>query len=199
MMKRLTTGFAVALLACLFMHSALADGSAHDTLLNAYQKMIDARFVSDSVSTDGKGRKTNSKVEFDSMNRFRATTDDTAIVVLPEGTWMRSGNGEWMQPPIDMSGMLKRMLPMALDEVRSGTSNVKDEGMRNVEGQDLRAISYDVNTKVMGFSVSSHNTVFLDGSGKIVRSESDSTAMKQKSHTVQTIRYDDSIRISAPK
>ena len=198
-MKRLTAGFAVALIACLFMHSALADGSAHDVLLNAYQKMIDARFVSESVSTDAKGRKTNSKVEFDSMNRFRATTDDTAIVVLPEGTWMRSGNGEWIQPPIDMSGMLKRMLPMAMDEVRSGTSNVKDEGMRNVEGQDLRAISYDVNTKVMGFSVSSHNTVFIDGSGKIVRSESDSTAMKQKSHTVQTIRYDDSIRISAPK
>jgi hypothetical protein len=41
--------------------------------------------------------------------------------------------------------------------------------------------------------------VFLDGSGKIVRSESDSTVMKQTSHTVQTIRYDDSIRVTAPR
>ena len=199
MMKRLTAGLAVALLTCLLMNSALADGSARDALLNAYQKMIDARYVADSVSTDAKGRKSNSTLEFDSMNRFRATTDDSAVVVLPEGTWMRSGNGDWMQPPVDMSGMFKRMLPMVMEEVRSGISNVKDEGMRNIDGQDLRAISYDVNTKVMSISVSSHNTVFLDGSGKIVRSESDSTAMGQKSHTVQTIRYDDSIRISAPK
>lgn len=178
---------------------AAADDGARDVLFAAYQKMVDSRFVSESVSTDAKGRKTNSKVEFDSMKRFRATTDDTAIVVLPEGIWMRSGKDDWIQPPIDMSAMVKRMLPMAMDEVRSGTSNVKDEGMRNIDGQDLRAISYDTNTKIMGFSVSSHNTVFIDGSGKIVRSESDSTAMKQKSHVVQTIRYDDSIRISAPK
>lgn len=197
-MKRLTIGFAVALLACLLTNSAFADGGARDALLNAYQKMIDARYVADTLSTDAKGRKTNSKLEFDSMKRFRATTDDTAIVVLPEGTWMRSGNGDWIQPPMDMSGMFKRMLPMVMDEVRSGISNVKDEGARNIDGQDFRAISYDVNTKVMGFSVSSHNTVFLDAGGKIVRSESDSTAMGQKSHAVQTIRYDDSVRISAP-
>ncbi|MFZ1795338.1 MAG: hypothetical protein WAU14_01160, partial [Dokdonella sp.] len=108
-------------------------------------------------------------------------------------------NGEWMQPPIDMSAMFKGMLPMAMDEVRSGTTNVKDEGMRTINGQDLRAISYDVDSKVMGISVSSHNTVFLDDSGKIVRSESDSTVMKQTSHTVQTLRYDDSIRVTAPR
>ena len=197
-MKRLTIGFAVALLACLLTNSAFADGGARDALLNASQKMIDARYVADTLSTDAKGRKTNSKLEFDSMKRFRATTDDTAIVVLPEGTWMRSGNGDWIQPPMDMSGMFKRMLPMVMDEVRSGISNVKYEGARNIDGQDFRAISYDVNTKVMGFSVSSHNTVFLDAGGKIVRSESDSTAMGQKSHAVQTIRYDDSVRISAP-
>ncbi len=178
---------------------AAADGSTRDVLLAAHQKMINSRFVSNSVSTDSKGRETRSKVEFDSINRFRATTDDTAIVVLPEGTWMRSGNGDWIQPPMDMSAMMKGMLPMVMDEVRSGISNVKDEGMRKVDGQELRTISYDVNTKVMGFSVSSHNTAFIDGSGKIVRSETESTVMKQKSHAVQTIRYDDSIRISAPK
>jgi hypothetical protein len=51
----------------------------------------------------------------------------------------------------------------------------------------------------MGFSVSSHNKVFIDESGRVVRSESDSEAMGNKSHTVQTIHYDDSIRISAPQ
>lgn len=178
---------------------AAADGSAQDLLFAAYQKMVDSRFVSESVSTDAKGHKSQSKVEFDSMKRFRATTDDTTIVILPEGTWMRSGKGDWMQPPIDMSGMVKRILPMAMDEVRSGTSNVVDGGMRNVDGQNLRAISYDTNTKIMGISVSSHTTAFIDDGGKIVRSESESTAMGKKNHVEQTIRYDDSIRISAPK
>ncbi|MCB1570663.1 MAG: hypothetical protein KDI72_06415, partial [Xanthomonadales bacterium] len=64
--------------------------------------------------------------------------------------------------------------------------------------QNLRAVSYDVNTQVMGIDVSSHNTVFIDASGRIVRSVSDGEAMGHKTHSVQTIRYDDSIRISAP-
>ncbi|MGB3048881.1 hypothetical protein [Dokdonella sp.] len=198
-MTRMFTGVALALLACLSTLPALADGAARDALFNAYQKMVSAHYVADTVTIDGKGRKSNSTLEFETMNRFRATTGDTAMVVLPEGVWMRSGNGEWMQPPIDMSAMFKGMLPMAMDEVRSGTTNVKDEGMRTINGQDLRAISYDVDSKVMGISVSSHNTVFLDDSGKIVRSESDSTVMKQTSHTVQTLRYDDSIRVTAPR
>ncbi len=198
-MTRMFTGVALALLACLSTLPALADGDARDALFNAYQKMVSAHYVADTVTIDGKGQKSNSTLEFETMNRFRATTGDTAMVILPEGVWMRSGNGEWMQPPIDMSAMFKGMLPMAMDEVRSGTTNVKDEGMRTIDGQQLRAISYDVNNKVMGISVSSHNTVFLDGSGKIVRSESDSTVMKQTSHTVQTIRYDDSIRVTAPR
>ncbi len=198
-MTRMFTGVALALLACLSTLPALADGDARDALFNAYQKMVSAHYVADTVTIDGKGQKSNSTLEFETMNRFRATTGDTAMVILPEGVWMRSGNGEWMQPPIDMSAMFKGMLPMAMDEVRSGTTNVKDEGMRTIDGQQLRAISYDVNSKVMGISVSSHNTVFLDGSGKIVRSESDSTVMKQTSHTVQTIRYDDSIRVTAPR
>ncbi|MBK6376566.1 MAG: hypothetical protein IPF61_06300 [Xanthomonadales bacterium] len=198
-MARMFTGVALALLACLSALPALADGDARDALFNAYQKMVSAHYVADTVTVDGKGQKSHSTLEFETMNRFRATTGDTAMVVLPEGVWMRSGNGEWMQPPIDMSAMFKGMLPMAMDEVRSGTTNVKDEGMRTINGQDLRAISYDVDSKVMGISVSSHNTVFLDDSGKIVRSESDSTVMKQTSHTVQTLRYDDSIRVTAPR
>ena len=178
---------------------AAADGSASDVLFAAHQKLMDSRWVTELVSTDKKGRETHSTFEFEAANRFRVTSEDTGFVILPEGIWMRSGKSDWMQPPIDMSAMVKGMLPMAMKDVRSGTSNVKDLGMRNIDGKELRAISYDVNTKVMGFSSSSHNTVFIDGSGRIVRSESDSTAMKQKSHAVQTIRYDDSIRISAPK
>ncbi|MEP6882583.1 MAG: hypothetical protein ABI866_11355 [Dokdonella sp.] len=185
-------------LGCILPATAFADDTARDSLFNAYQKMLNARYVADTVSTDAKGRETTSKVEFDTINRFRATTPATSFVVLPEGTWMRSGKGEWTQPPIDMSAMIKHLVPAALEDVRAGTSNIKDEGTKSINGQEARVISYDVNTKIMNFNVSSHNTVFIDASGHIVRSESDSTAMGHTSHSVQTIRYDDSVRITAP-
>jgi hypothetical protein len=199
-MSRILAIASALLLMCTVLSSpASADGSARDVLFAAYQKMMNARYAADSVSTDAKGRETRSKVEFDNISRFRATTDQTSFVVTPEGTWMRNGDSDWIKPPVDMSAMFKRLLPATMDDIRSGTSNIQDEGTKNIDGASVRVISYDVNTKIMGFSVSSHNKVAIDESGRVVRSESDSEAMGNKSHTVQTIRYDDSIRISAPE
>jgi hypothetical protein len=199
-MSRIIAIASALLLMCSVLSTpASADGSARDVLFAAYQKMMNARYAADSVSTDAKGRQTRSKVEFDSISRFRATTDQTSFVVTPEGTWMRNGDSDWIKPPVDMSAMFKRLLPATMEDIRSGTSNIKDEGTQDIDGTSVRVISYDVNTKIMGFSVSSHNKVSIDESGRVVRSESDSEAMGNKSHTVQTIRYDDSIRISAPE
>ena len=200
-MPRLSNGFFLAgmlAFAALLPASVHADGDVRQALFSAYEKMIQSRCVTDTVSTDAKGNETRSKVEFDTINRFRVSTDQASFVVLPEGTWMRSGDGDWTQPPIDMSAMFKRLLPSSLEEARAGTSNVKDEGMQSVGGVSLHAISSDVNMKVMGIAVTSHNMVYLDDSGRIVRSVSDGQAMGQKTHSVQTIRYDDSIRITAP-
>ena len=47
-------------LMCLLMNPVLADGSAGDALFTAYQKMLDSRYVADTVSTDAKGRQTRS-------------------------------------------------------------------------------------------------------------------------------------------
>lgn len=176
-----------------------AAADARDALFAAYERMIDSRCVAETVATDGSGRESRSRVEFDTIERIRVSTGQASFVVLPEGTWMRTGNGEWMQPPIDMSAMFKRLVPATMDEIRSGIGNLRDEGMQEVDGASLRAISYDVNTKVMGISVASRNTVFIDGSGRIVRSVSDGEAMGRKTHSVQTIRYDDSIRITPPR
>lgn len=183
----------------LFSTSAAADGSASDTLYAAFEKMINSSYSADTVSTDAKGKETRTKVQFENISRFRADTGDASFIVLPNATWMRSGNGEWMQPPIDMSAMFKRLIPSTIEDIRAGTSNIRDEGAQTIDGKNLRAISYDINTKIMGMTVSSHNKVFIDDAGKVVRSESDSKAMGQTSHAVQTIHYDDSIKISAPK
>ena len=200
-MPRLARLFATALVLAALCSGAgpvLAAGDASSALFDAYAKMINSRCVAETVATDAKGRESRSQVEFDTINRIRVSTDQASFIVLPEGTWMRTGDGEWTKPPIDMSAMFKRLVPSTLEEIRAGTRNIRDEGMQTVDGQNLRAVSYDVNTQVMGIDVSSHNTVFIDASGRIVRSVSDGEAMGHKTHSVQTIRYDDSIRISAP-
>ena len=200
-MPRLARLFATALVLAAFCSGAgpvLAAGDASSALFDAYAKMINSRCVAETVATDAKGRESRSQVEFDTINRIRVSTDQASFIVLPEGTWMRTGGGEWTKPPIDMSAMFKRLVPSTLEEIRAGTRNIRDEGMQTVDGQNLRAVSYDVNTQVMGIDVSSHNTVFIDASGRIVRSVSDGEAMGHKTHSVQKIRYDDSIRISAP-
>ena len=200
-MPRLARLFATALVLAALCSGAgpvLAAGDASSALFDAYAKMINSRCVAETVATDAKGRESRSQVEFDTINRIRVSTDQASFIVLPEGTWMRTGGGEWTKPPIDMSAMFKRLVPSTLEEIRAGTRNIRDEGMQAVDGQNLRAVSYDVNTQVMGINVSSHNTVFIDASGRIVRSVSDGEAMGHKTHSVQTIRYDDSIRISAP-
>ena len=200
-MPRLARLFATALVLAALCSGAgpvLAAGDASSALFDAYAKMINSRCVAETVATDAKGRESRSQVEFDTINRIRVSTDQASFIVLPEGTWMRTGGGEWTKPPIDMSAMFKRLVPSTLEEIRAGTRNIRDEGIQTVDGQNLRAVSYDVNTQVMGIDVSSHNTVFIDASGRIVRSVSDGEAMGHKTHSVQTIRYDDSIRISAP-
>lgn len=183
---------------CFMANPIIAGGNAEDALFQAHEKMLGSRCVTESVATSGNGAGTRTTVEFDTVKRLRVTTEAMSLVILPEGTWMRTGDGEWTKPPIDMSALVKRLVPSTVEEIRAATSNVKDLGMQSVDGQQYRAISYDLNMTIMGIAVATQNTVYLDGSGRIVRTVSDGTAMGQTSHTVQTIRYDDSIRVNAP-
>lgn len=188
---------ALVALACVPGH-AFADAGAEQALFAAYESMLGSRCATETVSRDGKGKETRTLTEFDTLDRIRVTSDQISFVILPEGTWMRAGGGDWSQPPIDMSAMFKGLMPMTLKDVRAGTRNIRDEGMRTSNGVSLRAISYDVSTQFMGITVNSQVTAYLDEAGRIVRSESVGEAMGQKTQVVQTIRYDDSIRISPP-
>ena len=177
---------------------ALALDSASDALTAAYDAMLNSRGVIDSAATGSDGKPANSRIEFDTLKRMRMTSDETSMITLPEGTWMRMGETGWIQPPIDMSAMFERLLPASREALRTGARNIRDGGVQSIDGVELRVISYDMTTKLMGITVNTHNTTYLDASGRIVRTISDGEAMGQKTHSVQTIRYDDSIRVTAP-
>jgi hypothetical protein len=184
------SGFALASVAA---HAA----DARDDVFKAYQKLMASRFAVD-ITTTGDSGAIKSHGEYDTVERIHFRNDRMEMIVVPEGTWMKTGK-DWMQPPMDMSGMVKQFIPKSIDDLRAMTKNAADQGATTWNGQSVHAYSYDVDTTVMGIHVTSTNKIFLNSSGQIVHAESDGQAMGKKSHTVQDIRYDDSIRVNPPK
>ncbi|MBN8480543.1 MAG: hypothetical protein J0L88_03010 [Xanthomonadales bacterium] len=190
----------IVALATLLVSPVFAWADAAGDLHEAYAKAMKARYATETVSTDESGKQTRSSAKFDTSERIHITTETGGFIVLPEGTWMQAGpGGAWQKPPFDLGGMIKQLVPKTLDDMRANAKNVRDEGTKSIDGANLRAISYDYESKIMGIAVATHTIAYLDGSGRIVRSESDGVAMGRKTRSVQTLRYDDSIRVSAPE
>jgi hypothetical protein len=173
-----------------------AHAASIEPVAQAYQKLTHARSRSETTITDEKGQVTHSRTEFDTYERIHAKTEHAEFIVLPEGTWMKTG-GSWNKPPVDVSSMVKHFLPLSEEVVRSA-KNVTDDGMTTWQGQPAHAYSYDTDATFMGIHATGHAKSYLNAAGQIVGSEIDSVAMGKKTHNVQTITYDDSIRVKAP-
>lgn len=189
---------AVALSAFALVATAAHAADARDEVFKAYQKLMASRFAVD-ITTSGESGAMKSHGEYDTVERIHFKNDRMEMVVIPEGTWMKPAGSDWMQPPMDMSGMVKQFIPKSIDDLRAMTKNAADAGATTWNGQAVHAYSYDVDTTVMGIHVTSTNKIYLNAAGQIVHAESDGTAMGKKSHTAQDIRYDDSIRVNPPK
>lgn len=188
---------AVALSGFALVSAAAHAADARDDVFKAYQKLMASRFAVD-IDTTGESGTMKSHGEYDTVDRIHFKNDKMEMIVLPEGTWMKTGK-DWMQPPMDMSGMVKQFVPKSIDDLRAMTKNAADQGAATWNGQSVHAYSYDVDTTVMGIHVTSTNKIFLNGAGQIVHAESNGEAMGRKSHTTQDIRYDDNIRVNPPK
>jgi hypothetical protein len=184
------SGFALASLAA---HAA----DARDDVFKAYQKLMGSRFAVDMDTTSDSGAM-KSHGEYDTVERIHFKNDKMEMIVIPEGTWMKTGK-DWMQPPMDMSGMVKQFIPKSIDDLRASTKNAVDQGATTWNAQNVHAYAYDVDTTIMGIHVTSTSKIFVNAAGQIVHAESDGQAMGRKSHTTQDIRYDDGIRVNAPK
>lgn len=182
--------------AVLLAASHIADAASMDPVIAAYHKMENGHFRTEAMITDDKGKVTNSKAEFETMERIHVTSPRSEIIMLPEGTWMRTGD-KWMKPPVDMSALVKSFRPMGEDMLRAAT-NVTDNGTTTWQGQPAHSYTYDTDTTVMGIHASAHTTVYLSAAGTVLGSESDSEALGRKSHTVQKVIYDEAVRVHAP-
>ena len=181
----------------LFFASGAHAAGAEDAVFSAYQKLLGAKFAADVTTVSG-GNTIKTHSEYDTVQRIHMKNDKMEMIVLPEGTWMRTGN-DWMKPPVDMSGMVKQFIPKSIDDMRAATKDASDEGMTTWNGQPVHAYTYNVDTTVMGIHVTSQNKIYVNAAGQIIHAESNGEAMGKTSQTTQDIHYDDSIRVTAPK
>jgi len=177
------------------MSASAAD--AREDIFKAYQKMMNSRFSVDMTTTSN-GKTSKAHTDYDTVERIHLKSDQMEMIVLPEGTWMRTG-GQWTKPPMDMSGMVKQFIPKSIDDMRAATKSASDDGATTWNSQPVHAYTYDVDTTVMGIHVNSKNKIYVNAAGQIVHAESSGEAMGQTSQTSQDIRYDDSIRVNAPQ
>ena len=194
-LRRLPLAVAFSGVACASIAANAAD--AREDVFKAYQKLMGARFAVD-IDTVSDSGPMKSHGDYDTVERIHFKNDKVEMIVIPEGTWMKTGN-EWTQSPVDMGGMVKQFIPKSIDDLRAATKNAADQGMTTWNGQAAHAYSYDVDTTIMGIHVTSTNKIYVNPAGQIVYAESDGQAMGHKSHTTQNVRYADSIRVTAPR
>jgi hypothetical protein len=169
---------------------------AREDVFKVYQKMMGARFSVDITTVSGNDTM-KSHGDYDTVERIHFKNDKMEMIVLPEGTWMRTGK-DWSKPPVDMGGMVKQFIPKSIEEMRAATKSATDDGMSTWNGQPVHVYSYRVDTTMMGIHVTSTNNIYVNAAGQIVHAESDGEAVGRKSHTTQDIRYDDGIKVVAP-
>jgi hypothetical protein len=193
-LRRLSPALSLSFLALALQATAATD--AREDVFKAYQKMMGSKFSVDITTQTGSDT-VKSHGDYDTVERIHFKNDKMEMIVLPDGTWMRTGKA-WTKPPVDVGSMVKQFIPKSIEEMRAATKSATDEGMSTWSGQPVHVYSYAVDTTLMGIHVTSTNKIYVDAAGQIVHAESDGEAMGRKSHTTQDIHYDDSIKVVAP-
>ena len=180
--------------------SSLALAAPLDDVSAAMKKMENARYRAETTITDDKGSVIKTTIEHDGPDRTHLKMDSHETIMLPDARWMRAGDGKWMKSPANPNRPnMKGTEATMRDEMLRNAKSVRDEGMTTFNGQPVRAYQADFDMNMGGTHVTSHGKFYLNAAGRLVGSESDGEAMGKKSHTVQKITYDDSIRVQAPE
>jgi hypothetical protein len=183
---------------------ALALESSSDAraeLIGSWQKMTAQRDLAFRVTSTidmGKRAPMKSLTKVRWPNRFHMKNDQSEMVILPAGTWMKL-DGNWMKMPIDMQKAVAQFTPEVTRQSMEMMQNVRFVGLDNVGVQPVKVYTYDFDGKIMGIRSSGTSKVFLSvASGYPLRIETTGKAMGKTSTTINEYEYDDSIRIESP-
>ena len=130
-------------------------------------------------------------------DQFDITMPQGRMIMSKKGTWMQR-DGKWMKMPDAMRKMVGNQVGMAGTQSMKNVTNLKCLGNQTYDGASYTAFDFDSSATVMGIASTSHATMYVsDGKPAVVIV--DGQAMGRKSHTVQKITYDPSLKITEPK
>lgn len=188
----------LVLLLCGACIAAPASADPRAEVVAAFDAAIakQAYHVTMTSQVRGKPYETHTAVQLPAS--FHMRTPDSETVILPGGSWMRTGGDDWMRLPMDMSNMVKNITFQAMKDGERYVQDVTAEGEETIDGCASKNYRYRTEGKVMGFKAKS--TVDLSvcqDTGLPIRVIS--TDAKGKNRTELRYDFDTPVEIRAPR
>ena len=150
--------------------------------------------VSMTTIADG-GKTTNYEADVILPTSEHMNMGQMEIVILPQGTWMKTG-GTWHAAPGPMGANMLNSMTHSFKDLRS---NIVCGSTEDFDGHSYPVYKYASAGEVMGVKTSSQITLYKGANGLPAGLIVDGTAMGVHSVTTQHIKYDPSITIKAPQ
>lgn len=193
---KLDSGSIVAGLVLALWGAQAAAGPREDVMA-AFEKAMARDAYRATSTTDADGSTVETLISFRKPGSFHMRNPQTEVIVLPEGTWMKSG-GEWMQLPMDMSSMIQGMTLTAMKQAASLIQQVEARGSEAVAGCDSTLYAYRTEGKVMGINASADvELAVCDDTGLPIRVVSSDP--RTQARTTLVYDYDTPVEIRAPR
>jgi hypothetical protein len=122
----------------------------------------------------------------------------TEFIILDKNTYMRAG-GAWSVSPMDAGTMISGLLSSVSQDVIDGIKDVKLAGPDSVNGVPSFVYTYTTSIDLGGSQITSNIKLWVGvANGLPLKQEVDGEFAGVKSHTVQLVEYDKTIKIEAP-
>lgn len=138
-------------------------------------------------------------------DKMRMTLDAGGTMIeqiyIGDKGWIKNG-GKWTASPGSVAAVLRQFSEEYVADMANTISDVKLAGADVVDGAPTMAFTYNMDmnkSTTMKADVKSSVKVWIRVSdGLVVKQEIDGQAMGVKSHSVQTVQYDPTIKIEPP-
>jgi len=137
------------LVALLLPMSSAALADARKEVETAFRKVLNDKSYVATITTTDKRRNVTVRMMVELPDRFHMKTDETEIIVLPEGTWMNAA-GQWMRSPVNMSQMIASYSADAMEKGIDAIGQVEYIGEETVEGCASKNYRYSQSGEFMG-------------------------------------------------
>jgi hypothetical protein len=155
------------------------------------------------VGVEPDGTEATTVLEIRPPDTFRLVTADAEFIVLPDGTFIREGGGEWQQSPMSMSGMMSQILSeQSMEELIKDTQpdDLQFAGVDMIGGKPMWVYTYTDQEDVGGQMVDTASKTWIGALDKLpYRVEATSKSGEETSTSTITYEYDGAIEITAPQ